>query len=430
MIKEKYRNYFHWGMTAAIVLCIAIAFYFLLLRWGGFTTGFHDLSSILAPVSCGLIIAYILDSLVNTIMNGLARIPWHFPVGKKRMKVRKTLVIGFTILLVLLLLFLLAETVIPQLIDSIRTLISNFDIYVQSLEQWIQPFLAENPTLEQYVTDQINNAENVITDFLKNDLLTLMTRLTSGIVEVGTSVYNILLGLIVSVYLLSSKERIIGHAKKLIYTGIKTSYANKIMSVSRQTNKMFKGFLVGKLLDSTIIGILCFIGTMLFGIPYALLVSIVVGVTNIIPYFGPFIGAIPSALLILMVNPSKCLIFLIFILVLQQIDGNVIGPKILGNTTGVSSLGVLISILIGGGLFGVAGMVLAVPTFGVLYSLIKQMAERRLEKKGLPTDTSVYLQLEQADPVTREVTLLNVQKGESSGIIKNLLKRKNKNQNN
>ena len=346
------------------------------------------------------------------------------------MKVRKTLVIGFTILLVLLLLFLLAETVIPQLIDSIRTLISNFDVYVQSLEQWIQPFLAENPTLEQYVTDQINNAENVITDFLKNDLLTLMTRLTSGIVEVGTSVYNILLGLIVSVYLLSSKERIIGHAKKLIYTGIKTSYANKIMSVSRQTNKMFKGFLVGKLLDSTIIGILCFIGTMLFGIPYALLVSIVVGVTNIIPYFGPFIGAIPSALLILMINPSKCLIFLIFILVLQQIDGNVIGPKILGNTTGVSSLGVLISILIGGGLFGVAGMVLAVPTFGVLYSLIKQTAEHRLEKKGLPTDTSVYLQLEQADPVTREVTLLNVQKGESSGIIKNLLKRKNKNQNN
>ena len=189
---------------------------------------------------------------------------------------------------------------------------------------------------------------------------------------------------------------------------------------------MFKAFLVGKLVDSTIIGLLCFLGTTLLRIPYSLLISIVVGVTNVIPYFGPFIGAIPSALLVLMLDPYKCLVFVIFIIVLQQIDGNLIGPKILGNTTGVSSLGVLISILVGGGLFGLPGMLVCVPTYAVLYSLIKGCAEQKLTKHGMPTETATYVTLDQIDPETLAPSAITAAQtaaaAENSG-AKNLIKR-------
>lgn len=234
----------------------------------------------------------------------------------------------------------------------------------------------------------------------------MITRITSGLFEVGAYVYNFIIGLIVSIYLLLSKNRLLGHFKKLLYTLCPPTPANRTLEIARYTNRVFKGFLVGKLVDSTIIGLLCFLGTTLLRIPYSLLISIVVGVTNVIPYFGPFIGAIPSALLVLMLDPYKCLIFVIFILVLQQLDGNVIGPKILGNTTGVSSLGVLISILVGGGLFGLVGMLVCVPTYAVLYSLIKGSAEQKLKKNGLPTDTQTYVTLNQINPETLAPSVL------------------------
>lgn len=405
MFREKYRTYIHWGVTATLVLCGAIAFYFLLLRWGGFTHSFHDLSTILAPISYGLIIAYIMDSLVKTMVRLMGLLPWTRRLNGKVLKWRRGIAIALSMILFLAILSTLVEKVVPQLIDSIRMLISNLDGYVHSLEGWMQPFFTENPTLHTYVNDQINHLEDVVTGFLRNDILTIMTALTTGLKTTGTYVYNFIIGLIVSVYLLSSKERIVGRVKKLVYTVFRTNIANKIMEVGRNANRIFKGFLVGKILDSSIIGALCFVGNIIFGIPYALLIAIVVGVTNLIPYFGPFIGAIPSAFLVLMIDPSKALVFLIFILILQQIDGNLIGPKILGNTTGVSSLGVLISILIGGGLFGVTGMILAVPSMGVFMAMIKGVIERRLAKRGLPTDTETYLKMEYVDMETKKAKM-------------------------
>ena len=427
MFREKYRQQIIWGITIFILLFTAIACYFLFLRWGNVVKTWNTISSILAPVSFGLIIAYILDSLVSAIVHLFEKIPLPAHANRQKIgKVYRALSIVASELIFIMVIALLISSIIPQIIDSLMAIISNIDTYAANLEAWSTPLLEDYPEIKPYVLDQFKAAETFVTDFLKNDLLSVITRVTSGLFEVGTYVYNFIIGLIVSIYLLFSKTRLIGHFKKLLYTLCPPAHANKTLELGRYTNSVFKGFLVGKLVDSIIIGLLCFLGTTLLRIPYSLLISIVVGVTNVIPYFGPFIGAIPSALLVLMLDPYKCLVFVIFIIVLQQLDGNLIGPKILGNTTGVSSLGVLISILVGGGLFGLPGMLVCVPTYAVLYSLIKGGAEQKLKKRGLPTETATYVTLDQLDPETLAPSAITAAKtaeaAEKSG-AKNLIKR-------
>ena len=401
MFREKYRLYIRWGVTVLTLLVLAIACYFLFLRWNGLVASWRTVTGILAPVSFGLIIAYLLESLVGFFTRLLERIPVAQRANHSRLSAfYRALSITVSEILLVVSISTLLSTILPQLTDSLMTIISNIDLYAANLEAWGRPILEEHPSIAPYVLEQFDSVETLLKDFLQNDLLSVVTRVTSGLFEVGTYVYNFILGLIVSIYLLFSKNRLIGHMKKLLYALARPDRANNVLSLARYTNRVFKGFLVGKLVDSMIIGFLCFLGTTVLRIPYSLLISIFVGATNIIPYFGPFIGAIPSALLLLMLDPYKCLVFVIFIIVLQQIDGNVIGPKILGNTTGISSLGVLISILIGGGLFGLTGMILCVPTYSVLYSLVKSASERKLEKRGLPTQTEVYTTLERIDPDT------------------------------
>ena len=427
MFRDKYRQQITWGITVFILLFMAIACYFLFLRWGNVVKGWNTISGILAPVSFGLIIAYLLDSLVSAFIHLFERIPLPARANKARWgNVYRALSIVASEVIFVLVIALLISSIIPQIIDSLMTIISNIDTYAANLEAWSTPLLEDYPAVKPYVLEQFKAAETFITDFLKNDLLSVITRVTSGLFEVGTYVYNFIIGLIVSIYLLFSKTRLIGHFKKLLYTLCPPAHANRTLEIARYTNRVFKAFLVGKLVDSTIIGLLCFLGTTLLRIPYSLLISIVVGVTNVIPYFGPFIGAIPSALLVLMLDPYKCLVFVIFIIVLQQIDGNLIGPKILGNTTGVSSLGVLISILVGGGLFGLPGMLVCVPTYAVLYSLIKGCAEQKLTKHGMPTETATYVTLDQIDPETLAPSAITAAQtaaaAENSG-AKNLIKR-------
>lgn len=407
MFREKYRLYIRWGVTIFILLVASIACYFLFLRWGKVVEAWNAVAGILAPISFGLVIAYLLDSLVSLFMRLFAKIPCSARTNRtRREKVFRAISVVVSELLFVLVITMLIRSLIPQIIDSLMTLISNIDTYAANLEAWSTPILEDHPAIEPYVTEQLERINAFIKAFLKDDLLSVITRITSGLFEVGAYVYNFIIGLIVSIYLLLSKNRLLGHFKKLLYTLCPPTPANRTLEIARYTNRVFKGFLVGKLVDSTIIGLLCFLGTTLLRIPYSLLISIVVGVTNVIPYFGPFIGAIPSALLVLMLDPYKCLIFVIFILVLQQLDGNVIGPKILGNTTGVSSLGVLISILVGGGLFGLVGMLVCVPTYAVLYSLIKGSAEQKLKKNGLPTDTQTYVTLNQINPETLAPSVL------------------------
>ena len=201
---------------------------------------------------------------------------------------------------------------------------------------------------------------------------------------------NVLIGVIISVYLLVSKEKFLRQSKKVIYALCKPKKANLILHIGRKANEIFNGFIIGKIIDSAIIGVLCFIGVSIFKMPYALLVSVIVGVTNVIPVFGPYIGAVPCAILILLVDPMKGLGFIIFIILLQQLDGNVIGPKILGESTGLSPFWVVFSILLAGGLFGIVGMIVGVPTFALIYYIIKLFIQQKLEAKNLPTDTNEY----------------------------------------
>ena len=407
MFKEKYRSYINWAITVIAILFAGIAFYFLFLRWSGIVATFKTLGGILAPVSYGLIIAFILDSLVMTIMRLLAKLHGKRPISRKAQSVHRAIGIVASEIIFITVIGVLIRSIVPQVIDSLRTLASNFNGYIENLEAWAEERVEEYPVLQPYlenIKEQLAGIEQTVENFLKNDLLTTLTRVTSvvtsGLMEVGSYVYNFIIGLIVSIYLLFSKRRLLGLTKKLLFTVAKPAQANDVLNEARHTVRVFKGFLVGKLLDSIIIGFLCFFGTVILKIPYSLLISIIVGVTNVIPYFGPIIGAVPSAFLVLLLDPVKCLVFVIFIIVLQQLDGNVIGPKILGGTTGVSSLGVMLSILIGGGLFGIAGMILCVPTYAVIYSLIKRSAEQRLTRKGLPTDTYTYTMLDEVDPET------------------------------
>ena len=218
------------------------------------------------------------------------------------------------------------------------------------------------------------------------------TSLIGSVVDLLVWLFNFIIGIIISIYLLSSKELFCAQAKKITYALLREERANNLINNMRFANKTFGGFLIGKILDSFIIGILCFIGTSVLKIPYALLISVIVGVTNIIPFFGPYLGAIPCALILIMINPIKCVVFLIFVLVLQQFDGNVLGPKILGNSTGLSSFWVIFSITVFGGLFGVLGMFVGVPVFAVIYAAIKTFVSQRLVKKNLPADTNYYMQ--------------------------------------
>ena len=276
-------------------------------------------------------------------------------------------------------------------------------------------FLNNNPEMARTVQQAIDSAVSWLQNWIKTDLLpnlnNIVYGLSSGVMGVVNVLKNLVIGLIVTVYLLASRRRFASQAKKIVYSLFPVKFANSFVSHSRYTHQVFGGFISGKILDSLIIGVICFVGCSFMKIPYTMLVSVVIGLTNIIPFFGPFIGAIPCGLLILLADPMRCLYFVFFIVVLQQFDGNILGPKILGDSTGLSSFWVLFSILLFGGLLGFVGMVIGVPVFAVIYNMINQFINRRLEKKDLSTETRLYDNLEYID----EENLGYVERSEAEG---------------
>ena len=395
MFREKYRSYINWGVTVVLIMVAAVTYYFLIQRWQGFTDTLTVLRRVLTPVTVGLVIAYILESLVRTLVSLFMLVPTRKPATLRRIRVFRVISIVLSVVLSLALVSALLTSIIPQIVDSLRNIINNYDQYAARFETWAQPLFDAHPDIEAYVFAQVDKVQDVVRDFLQTDLSRVVTFAANSVKGVGVSLYNIVIGVIVSIYMLLNKEILLAKGKKLTYALFSVPRANRVLEGLRHTDRVFRGFLVGKLLDSLIIGVLCFIGCTIFGMPYSLLISIFVGLTNIIPTFGPIIGAIPSILLILMLDPMKALIFAIFILVLQQLDGNLIGPKILGGSTGVSSIGVLIGIIIGGGLFGFAGMILSVPVYSVIYTIVRNFADKRLRKNGLPADLTYYADVDE-----------------------------------
>ena len=285
--------------------------------------------------------------------------------------------------------------VVPELAKSIYDLVMNLPIQITDFVKRIETIQVENTTINQILKEAVIRGTEMLENWVQTDLLKqtnlLVTGLTTSVINVVNVLFDVVLGIFVSVYALYGKEEFLAQGRKIIYAVMSPKRANLTLHICRKTNTIFGGFIIGKIIDSAIIGVLCFIGVSVLKMPYALLVSVFVGVTNVIPYFGPFIGAIPCAILILIVDPLKGLYFIIFIFLLQQLDGNLIGPTILGDSTGLSAFWVLFSILVFGGLFGVVGMIVGVPTFAVFYYVMNLFLRHKLEKKNLPIDTELYM---------------------------------------
>lgn len=371
-----------YGMLAGFgAISLSIIFFFLIYRFDGFGDAISTLTGILMPFIYGAVIAYLLKPVCNTIEAFLRRF-----IPEKMKGLINALSVTFTILFGLLLIYALCMMIIPQLITSVTTLYYTAQANITKFMYWANhlEFIEKNEQIMELLNSAYAALNTNLDTWIKNTLLPSMQNILSGaalgVLNVVVVLKNLIIGIIVAVYMLASRKRFVQQGKMVLYSVVKPRWASLITEELKYADRMFGGFINGKILDSAIIGLLCYIGCLIFKFPSALLVSVIIGVTNVIPFFGPFIGAIPATLLILIQSPIKALWFVLFVLVLQQLDGNIIGPKILGNTTGLSSFWVLFAILLFGGLWGFAGMIVGVPLFAVIYDVIKKLVIHGLRR--------------------------------------------------
>lgn len=390
-----------------LVIAAAIVFYLIINNLDTIVDNIFYVAGIIKPVIYGCVIAYILNPLMKMYQRWFTASS--IKKGQQIPENKKGIINAVTILLALItglfIIVILFIMVIPQIISSILTLVDSLpgqiDAYYKEIVQKVEntPFIVD--TMQEAVLQVTKFLDEKMTSelipWLRTELLpnlnTYAKQFANGVAVFFNVIYNLFIGIIVAIYLLSSKRVFAAQAKKLVYGIFKNRHADTIIYYVRISNDMFSGFISGKIVDSAIIGVICFIAMTILGLPYTMLVSVIVGVTNIIPVFGPYIGAIPSALLILLVNPKQALYFLVLIIILQQLDGNIIGPAILGESTGLSAFWVLFSILLFGGFWGIAGMLIGCPLFAVIYRIIKDYISMRLHNKNLSDVTERYMDL-------------------------------------
>jgi predicted PurR-regulated permease PerM len=356
----------------------------------------------LQSVIIGLVIAYLASPMVNFFERHILNLlDGCMKQGRKRERTARSLSILAALAVVIAIIGLLLGILIPTLIDSMTTVAVSMPAKINRLMRLINQATEQDNEVTRQITALLDQASDYFDNFMENELpekmQSIVLQVTTGVIQVGKFLLNIIIGFIVSVYILFDKEKFCAQSKKIIYAFAKPKVANEIVLVARKSHEIFIGFIVGKIIDSVIIGLLTYVLMCIVGLPYALLISVIVGVTNVIPFFGPFIGAIPSAILLFLDNPINGLYFLILVIIIQQIDGNIIGPKILGNSTGLSSFWVIVAILVSGGMFGVIGMLLGVPVFAVLYYLVTRLIDYILRKKEFPVETSAYTDISHYD---------------------------------
>ena len=399
----KRTQYFKWGLTAFLTVCAVLVFYDTFYQNGVLQRFLSKLASILAPVLYGAAIAYLLTPVMSWLEKVIGA-GWKKLFPKRELKNHsgglRLVSILLTEAVVIFQLYLLMSVLVPQLVDSVTTLINNAEAYYRKIYDWADGLLgSENEIavwLAGLITERYTDGMAFLTDkvlpWAQKAVVPLTNGIWSGIRGAVGFAFDLIVGIIVSIYLMGMKEKSLARCCKAVYAAFSEKNADAVMRGTRTVDRIFSGFVRGKLLDSLIIGIICFIGCSLLNMPYTPLVSVVVGVTNVIPFFGPFLGAVPSAFLILLVSPKQCLIFVIFIVVLQQFDGNILGPKILGDATGISSFWVIVAILVGGGFGGVLGMFLGVPIFACVQELVKYLLNRRLRHRDMPTEAYAYVE--------------------------------------
>lgn len=397
-MEENWKDYYHKGLAAFITIAMCILFFFLLFRFDRIQAYARMIMKILRPFAFGAVIAYLLSPVCNWFERRMAEF---FDLEKRPEETArklKKLFSGISIFLSLFLfcfvIYVLVAMVVSQVFSSIQMLVNSMPGYIVTMTSWLENLVREDAFLINYVEQYSEQILNGVQDFARTQLLPNINNIISGgsisVLTLLVTVKDLVIGLIVAVYFMNSR-RLFAHQAKLVVRAVfspkedlkedRMQAADWILKEADIINDYLGGFIKGKLLDSLIIGLICMIFTSIVDMPYAVLVSVVIGVTNIIPFFGPFIGAIPTAILILVVDPVKCVYFIIFILVLQQFDGNILGPKILGNTTHLSSFWVLFAILLFGGVFGIVGMVIGVPVFAFFYQLVREWVFDRLKKQ-------------------------------------------------
>ena len=395
--------------------CVIILFYFLVDRFKGFREGWNSFIHVLQPFFIGFAMAFLMNPIMGTLEGWLLK-----PLLKKprspesELKVRKY-VRTFTTLLSLIILMgvisMFAMAVIPNLISTGRYLYNHIEDQIYGILDWANEMTRGRYKEAILGAKDAEVLRSALNTFLKwgrkylnmSEEDQLVSFLTGLGLSVGRFLVDTILGMIVAVYVLVQKEFFKGQVKKIIFALFRTSRANRIVAVIRKANTIFYGFIIGKIIDSIIIGLLCYICMSIMNMPYTVLCSFIIGITNIIPVFGPYFGAVPTVAIIFLTNPMKGIYFLIFVFILQQVDGNIIGPKILGDSTGLSSFWVLVAIVVGGGFFGLPGMILGVPVMALIYYLCMEELHSLLRRKNMPEDTASYINAERVVHKTHEI---------------------------
>ena len=414
MKREDRHSYLAIGLTAFAVIAASLCLFFLLFHMKEVTGFLNTIGGILRPIFMGAVIAFLLLPVHRNILKFLlAMTSDRKKEDRRNLAFLNLMAIILSLALAVFLIYLLLAMVIPQVYESIVGLIQAIPDYIEVVQGWLQTFFEDNPDIQASVMSIYNSSAASLEQWLNSDILPKLESSSSALdwlrkdvrpnltgVVAGVSgmvvgllvlVKDLLIALIVSVYLLARKDIFAAQGKKIVYSLFRTDVADLMIGEARNAYKIMSGFINGKLLDSLLIGIICLVCCNILKFPYPALIAVIVGVTNIIPFFGPFIGAIPCGLLIFLVNPLQAVYFAIFILVLQQFDGNILGPKILGDSTGLASFWVLFSILLFGGLFGFGGMVLGVPVFAMFYSVVSRLVSYGLRSRGLPQETEDYM---------------------------------------
>lgn len=424
------KKYTTIAIYSLLVLIAAVLFVVFVFRFESFAKGFSWVGAVAAPVICGIIIAYILNPLMmylekrlfgklkkdvpteeSPVLKNLhddkeesklaKKLGKYVNTAEKKAKRRKTAARILSILLTYIILFALVTgiciAVIPSVATSLVDLTDKLPDYLKQAEDFLNDFFKDNPEISQFLFKEFTGISNALKDFaedLKPMAGDIIGNVGNGIwnlaLSIITGLKNVLLGLVIAIYLLYSKERLLAQSKKILFAFLKNNRCERLFSGLNKCNNIFKKYIISNLLDAMIVFVFMVIGMFAMGMPYQMLISAICAVTNLIPFFGPFIGAIPSGILILLVDPSKVIWFALFVLILQQCDGNIIKPFLFGETMGLPAIWVLVSIIIGGGLFQIPGMLLGAPVFAVIYLLFAEFVTVKLKKKNLPGDTESY----------------------------------------
>ncbi len=395
-----------WGVTLAVSLIVVILVYLGLTNLAQIGEQISVVIHTLQPIIIGLVLGYLFSPIEDRLQKFLES-------KRIKKKVAQSLSI-FTILIFIIIFIVVAlKLIIPQLAATILDLSVSLPTMVKGYVNQVNHYAQKDSQLLVFVNEGTKRFLDWFNEWMNNGMVDTMQQLVDRMLDVFGFLVNIIIGIVVMVYVLYEKDHFRGQAKKILYAVSKNRTVNGfILDTVRQCDKMFGGFITGKVIDSLIIGVICFVGLVIIKMPYASLISIIVGCTNIIPFFGPYVGAVPSAMLIFLVSPIKCVEFIIFVIILQQVDGNIIGPRILGSSTGLSPFWILVSILLFGKMFGVVGMIIGVPAFATIYYVVKRLVENALYKQELPAETAEYVNVDKIYNDNQATYLKTVKKKE------------------